>query len=136
MENTYITFGRIIILVNDYDEAFKFYERTLNCKKFFDLNENGERFLHISLNSNDKTGIRLIKAETEEQKARVGNQTGGLPLFALYTNSLDEFYNHLIAQEVTIIKEPFEKEESKYFHFLDLYGNEIVLVEIKTEISQ
>ena len=87
-----LNFGRIIILVNDYDEAFAFYERTLSCKKFFDITENGQRFLHIGLNSNDKSGIWFHKAETDEQKARVGNQTSGLPLFVVYTNSICEFY--------------------------------------------
>ncbi|HMS65175.1 MAG TPA: VOC family protein [Ignavibacteria bacterium] len=130
-----LTFGRIMILVNDFDEAFEFYERTLMCKKFFDLTENGKRFLHLSFNSSDKTGIRFLKAETEDQISRVGNQSAGLPLFALYTDSLDDFYKHLINENVTIVREPFEKADSKYFHFLDLYGNEIVLVEIKTEVS-
>ncbi|MCY7361258.1 MAG: hypothetical protein LH629_04200 [Ignavibacteria bacterium] len=130
-----LTFGRIIILVNDYDEAFGFYERTLFCKKFFDLNENENRFLHISLNAHDKTGIWFLKAETEGQKLRVGNQTSGQPVFVLYTDSLDEFYEHLLNENVTIVHEPIEKSDSKFFHFLDLYGNEIVLVEMKTEIS-
>jgi predicted enzyme related to lactoylglutathione lyase len=128
-------FGRIIVLVNDYDEAFEFYERALLCKKFFDLSENGERFLHIGFNSNDKSGIRFLKAETDEEKARVGNQTAGKPIFALYTDNLNEFYNHLVEQNVIITKEPAEKTDSIYLHFSDLYGNEIVLVEMKSEFS-
>ena len=131
-----LNFGRIIILVNDYDEAFAFYERTLSCKKFFDITENGQRFLHVGLNSNDKSGIWFHKAETDEQKARVGNQTSGLPLFVVYTNSICEYYEHLLNENVKITREPVEKEDSRFFHFQDLYGNEIVLVEMKTEISQ
>ncbi|MBS1550736.1 MAG: VOC family protein [Bacteroidetes bacterium] len=129
-----LNFGRIIILVNDYDEAFAFYERTLSCKKFFDITENGQRFLHIGLNSKDKSGIWLHKAETDEQKTRVGNQTSGIPLFVAYTDSLNEFYEHLLKENVKIVREPVENGDSRFFHFLDLYGNEIVLVEMKTEI--
>lgn len=130
-----LKFGRITILVNDYDEAFEFYERVLNCKKFFDITENGKRFLHLSLNSNDKTGIWLIKAETAEQKERVGNQTSGQPAFVLYTENADELYKHIIDNKVTIVRELAENQESKFFHILDLYGNEIVLVEFKTEVN-
>lgn len=127
--------GRIIVLVSDYDEAFEFYERVLLCKKFFDITENGQRFLHIGLNANDKAGIWFLKPQTEEQKLRIGNQTGGQPVFVIYTDSLEEFYNHLINENVKIVREPVEIPEYKYFHFLDLYGNEIVMVEMKTIVS-
>lgn len=131
-----LTFGRIVILVNDYDEAYEFYERILNCKKFFDLENNGQRFLHISLNSNDKSGIWLLKAETDEQKKLVGNQTGGMPAFVVYSDSLDEFYVHLLNENVKITREPSEFGGNRFFHFLDLYGNEIVMVEMKVNIEQ
>ena len=131
-----LSFGRIIILVNDYDEAFEFYERVLLCKKFFDITENSQRFIHIGLNANDKSGIWFLKAETEEQRSRVGNQTAGQPLFVIYTDSMHEFYLHLVNENVRIVKEPVEIPEYKFFHFLDLYGNEIVMVEMKTIVSQ
>jgi len=130
-----LSLGRIILLVNDYDEAFEFYQRALLCKKFFDIMENGQRFLHIGLNANDKAGIWFLKAETVEQKSRVGNQTSGQPVFVIYTDSLDEFYNHLVKENVKIVREPVDIPEYKFFHFLDLYGNEIVMVEMKTIIN-
>lgn len=130
-----LSFGRIVILVNDYDEAYEFYERVLLCKKFFDIEENGQRFLHIGLNATDKSGLWFLKADSKEQKNLVGKQTGGMPLFVVYTDSIDDFYSHLLNQEVVITKEPAEKEDSKYFQFLDLYGNEIVMVEMKTTVN-
>ncbi|MBK8382106.1 MAG: bleomycin resistance protein [Ignavibacteria bacterium] len=132
-----LNFGRIIILVNDYDEAFDFYERTLSCKKFFDITENGQRFLHIGLNSNDKSGIWFHKAETNEQKARVGNQTSGLPLLRGFIQiPFANIMEHLLNENVKKLpREPVEKARQQFF-FQDLYGNEIVLVEMKTEVSQ
>jgi len=130
-----LSLGRIILLVNDYDEAFEFYERALLCKKFFDITEKGQRFLHISLNANDKAGIWFLKAETDEQKLRVGNQTSGQPVFVIYTDSLEEYYNHLVNENVRIVRKPVDIPEYKFFHFLDLYGNEIVMVEMKTIIN-
>ena len=128
-------FGRITILVNDYDEAFAFYEKALSCKKFFDLVEDDRRFLHIGLNAKDKSGIWFLKAETSEQKKLVGNQTGGMPLMVLYTDSIDEIYEQMKNLEISIVKDITEKEDSKYFQFLDLYGNEIVIVEMKVKVD-
>jgi len=130
-----LSLGRIILLVNDYDEAFEFYEKKLKCKKFFDITENEQRFLHIGFNANDKAGLWFLKAQTDEQKSRVGNQTAGQPMFVIYTDSLQEFYNHLINENVKIVREPVDIPEYKFFHFLDLYGNEIVMVEMKTVVS-
>lgn len=128
-------FGRITVLVNDYDEAFEFYEKALSCKKFFDITENGKRFLHLSLNSNDKSGIWFLKAETSEQKERVGNQTAGMPLMVVYTDNIDEINQHLIDQNIKLVRELNENQDSRFLHFNDLYGNEIVVVEMKTEVN-
>ncbi|MEO6695621.1 MAG: VOC family protein [Ignavibacteria bacterium] len=130
-----LSLGRIILLVNDYDEAFEFYERVLMCKKFFDITENSKRFLHIGLNANDKAGIWFVKADSEEQKNHVGNQTAGQPVFVIYTDSLNDLYDHLLKERVEIVREPVETPEYKFFHFLDLYGNEIVMVEMGKIIS-
>ncbi|MBK8549717.1 MAG: VOC family protein [Ignavibacteria bacterium] len=124
-------FGRIVILVNDYDEAFDFYEKNLGCKKFFDLtDERGLRYLHVGFNSESNGGIWFLKAETEEQKGRVGNQTSGQPVFVLYTDSFEELMEKLIQNKVNIIREPEVTPDSMSLNFLDLYGNEIVLVQL------
>lgn len=130
-----LCFGRIVILVNNYDEAYEFYQRVLFCKKFFDIELNGQRFLHVGFNANEKSGIWFLEAETAEQKKLVGSQTLGQPMFVIYTNSLEEYYMHLKEQNVDIKKEPIEFSGYKFLHFLDLYGNEIVAVEMMTEVN-
>lgn len=123
--------GRVVILVNDYDEAFKFYEKNLGCKKFFDLTDNrGLRYLHVGFNSDSSAGIWFLKANTEEEKEKVGNQTSGQPVFVLYTDSFDDLLETLIENEVTIVREPEITEEYMLLNFLDLYGNVIVLVQL------
>jgi predicted enzyme related to lactoylglutathione lyase len=130
-----ICFGRIVILVNDYEEAFEFYQRVLFCKKFFDIEMEGQRFLHVGFNANEKSGIWFLEAETEEQRKLVGNQTLNQPTFVIYINSLEEYYDHLKQHNVDIKKEPMEFSGHKFLHFLDLYGNEIVAVEMMTEVN-
>lgn len=123
--------GRIVLLVNDYDEAFEFYEKNLGCKKFFDLtDESGRRFLHIGFDSESKAGIWFVKAEDEKMKERVGNQAGGAPALVLYTDSIEEVTNTLLQNNVRITGEPGITEDSVSINFLDLYGNEIVLVQL------
>lgn len=123
--------GRITILVEDYDEAFKFYEQNLGCKKFFDLtDENGKRYLHVSFNSESPAGIWFLKPETEEQRKRIGSQTSGMPAFVLYTDAFEELLENLIRNNVKITKLPEVTQEYLSVNFLDLYGNEIVLVQL------
>ncbi|MEO8664166.1 MAG: VOC family protein [Ignavibacteria bacterium] len=123
--------GRVVLLVENYDEAFKFYEKILGCKKFFDLkDETGQRFLHICFDSESPAGIWFLKADTEEQKSRIGNQTSGIPVFVLYTDSFEELLERFIQNNIKIVKGPEVTAEAMSLNFLDLYGNEIVLVQL------
>ena len=126
--------GRIVILVNDYDEAFKFYEENLGCKKFFDLTDRKNlRYMHVGFNSESTAGIWFLLAETEEQKKRVGNQTAGQPAFVLYTDSFEKLLNKFLENGVKILRDPEVTSEFMSLNFLDLYGNEIVLVQLITQ---
>ncbi|MCB0728771.1 MAG: VOC family protein [Ignavibacteriae bacterium] len=123
--------GRVVILVKDYDEAFEFYEKNLGCKKFFDLTDDrGLRYLHVGFNSESSAGIWFLKAQTDEELERVGNQTSGQPVFVLYTDSFDDHLETFINNEVKIVREPEITEEYMLLNFLDLYGNVITLVQL------
>jgi predicted enzyme related to lactoylglutathione lyase len=122
--------GRITILVRDCDEAYEFYEKNLGCKKFFDLvDEKGRRYLHVGFNSELAAGIWLCEAETEEQMNCIGNQTAGKPVMVIYTDSLPQLYDKLVANGTRITREPVTINEQQFLQFTDLYGNEIVAAE-------
>ena len=126
------TLGRIVILVEDYDNAFEFYKNNFNCEKIFDsaVSEN-LRFMHIRFNGDESSGIWFLKAETEEEKSLVGRQTGEQPLLVIYTDDCNAFYN-LVIENGTKILEPIESDgNSRYFHCADLYGNRITVVELQ-----
>ena len=123
--------GRIIILVRNYEEATAFYEQNFGFKKIFDVTTNvGQRFLHIGTDPADALGIWFLKADGKEQKERVGNQTCGQPTMVIYTTSLEEVHRKLKENNVRIKIEPVLTPEYKFLHCFDLYGNEIVVVEI------
>lgn len=123
--------GRVIILVNDYDEAYEFYQKNFFCKKIFEsTTPEGQRFLHIGFTENDSVGIWFLQADTNEQKTRVGKQTAGQPTLVIYSDDSESLYNHLLKNDVTIIEELVTTPESKFFHCLDLYGNRLTIVEL------
>lgn len=126
-----IELGRIVVLVKDYDEALNFYQKTLDCKVIFDqVTPEGKRYLHVGFKKRDLVGIWFLKAETEEDLAGVGQQTVGQPLFVLYTDNLEKVYQRLKDNNVEINKPPTITPHNKFLHFLDLYGNEVILVEM------
>jgi predicted enzyme related to lactoylglutathione lyase len=127
----YTKLGRIIILVDDYDKAFTFYEQNFSCRKIFDqTTAEGQRFLHISFSSDNETGIWFLKPDTNEQKSIIGKQTGGQPTIVVYTNNIESLYENLHKNQVKIIEELVTSSDAKFFHCLDLYGNRITVVEM------
>lgn len=125
------TIGRFILLVHDYEEALNFYQQALDFHILFDsTSETGKRYLHIAPSKKETMGIWFLKADTEEQQKAVGNQTLGQPTFVLYTNSFDKMHQRLLEHKVRIKKQPQKTDDAKFLHFLDLYGNEIVMVEL------
>lgn len=123
--------GRIVILVDDYDKAYEFYERNFFCKKLHDSETpTGQRYLHIAFSEDDGVGLWLLKAESEEQIKQIGRQTAGQPTLVVYTDDCQSLYEHLIKNNVEILEELAKTPQSKFFHCKDLYGNRITVVEL------
>jgi len=123
-----LTLGRVVILVEDYDAAFAFYEKNFFCTKLFDMSPpDGQRYLHVGLGGENGAGIWFMKTT---QADRIGQQTAGQPTIVLYTDDIHGIYAHLQANGVNIIEKLVETPESKFFHCLDLYGNRITVVQL------
>jgi predicted enzyme related to lactoylglutathione lyase len=124
------TLGRVVILVRDYDEAGAFYEKALGFHKHYDATLNGQRYLHLVPSSGELSGVWLLQAMGAEQETLVGRQAGEQPLLVLYTDSFDTYHRQLLDHGVTISQEPVITPEATFLHFRDLYGNDIVLVQL------
>lgn len=124
--------GRVIILVKDYDEAYRFYQQNFFCEKLFDMKvSESQRFLHIRFCSDDHSGIWFLKTETAEQENMVGRQTAGQPTLVIYTDDCNGLYTHVQNNGVKIIEPIVFSDSSNYFHCADLYGNRITVVQLK-----
>ncbi|MFT3677713.1 MAG: hypothetical protein QM781_17610 [Chitinophagaceae bacterium] len=123
--------GRVIILVDNYEDAFGFYQKNFGCEKIFDATlPDGQRYLHVRFNADDKTGIWFLKADPGQQTSLVGRQTGGQPTLVVYTDNSEELYTQVQNNGVTIMEPLVTAEGSRFFHCHDLYGNRITVVEI------
>jgi catechol 2,3-dioxygenase-like lactoylglutathione lyase family enzyme len=120
----------VSIVVNDYDEAISFYTSKLN----FTLREDTvlsdtKRWVVVAPPGSEGTGLLLAKAAAEEQKQRIGNQTGGRVFLFLHTDNLERDYQNLLEQQVKIVRPPAVESWGKVTVFADLYGNLWDLIE-------
>src|SRR6185369_12953199 len=120
----------IALVVKDYDEAIKFYTEKLNFKLVEDsaLSET-KRWVLVSPPGSNGCCLLLAKAVNDEQKSRIGNQTGGRVFLFLHTNNFQEDFNNLKKNGITIVREPSKEEYGTVAVFADLYGNLWDLIE-------
>ena len=114
----------IALLVADYDEAIHWYTQKLNFKLIEDTTlSDVKRWVLIQPPGEGSCQLLLAKAATEEQKSRVGNQTGGRVFLFLHTDDFERDHENLLQKGITIVRGPSEEEYGKVLVFEDLYGN-------------
>lgn len=114
----------IALVVADYDEAIHWYTQKLGFKLIEDTTlSEVKRWVLIQPPGEGSCQLLLAKAATEEQKSRVGNQTGGRVFLFLHTDDFERDYENLRQQAITIVRAPSQEEYGKVLVFEDLYGN-------------
>ena len=122
----------ITLVVDDYDKAIQFYTDKLNFRVVEDtvLSET-KRWVLIAPPGNSTCFLLLGKAANDEQKSRIGNQTGGRVFLFLHTDNFKRDFENLKAKGVIIVREPSIESYGTVAVFADLYGNLIDLIEPK-----
>ena len=116
--------AHIALVVNDYDEAIRFYTEKLQ----FDLVEDTQlsetkRWVIVKPRGTDGCCLLLAKAANEEQRSRVGNQTGGRVFLFLHTDDFNKDYQNLLDNQIDIVRQPQQEVYGMVAVFKDLYGN-------------
>ena len=121
--------AQIAIVVNDYDEAIDFFINKLHFDLIEDTRINEiKRWVVIKPKGSD-CSLLLAKAANEEQKSRVGNQTGGRVFLFLYTDNMERDHSNIVEKNIEIVRGPVNEEYGKVLVFKDLYGNLWDLIE-------
>ncbi|NMP30182.1 VOC family protein [Thalassotalea sp. M1531] len=120
----------INLLVDDYQQALEFYRDKLGFYVIDDISMDDHRWLTVSPESSGILKVIINKAETAQQKAAVGNQTGGCVLAILQTDNFDEKYQAMLNAGVEFCEKPREEEYGTVVIFKDLYGNKWDLIEL------
>ncbi len=124
--------AHIALVVNDYDEAIHFYTGKLHFALIEDtvLSET-KRWVLVAPPGSDGCNLLLAKAATDEQKSRVGNQTGGRVFLFLNTDNFWRDYKNMLAGGIIFVREPVVEPYGIVAVFKDLYGNLWDLIEPK-----
>jgi catechol 2,3-dioxygenase-like lactoylglutathione lyase family enzyme len=116
--------AQIALVVNDYDEAIEFYTNKLHFSLIEDtVLSPSKRWVVVAPKNASGCNLLLAKAANAEQQKFVGNQTGGRVFLFLHTDDFERDYQNLLANNITIVREPSVEAYGKVAVFADLYGN-------------
>lgn len=125
--------AHIALVVDDYDIAISYYANVLQFELIEDTPlSDGKRWVLVKPKGTANFSLLLAKAKNEEQRSRIGNQTGGRVFLFLKTDNFDRDFQQLKLHQVKIIRGPFEEQYGKVAVFEDLYGNWWDLIEPST----
>lgn len=113
------------IVVDDYDDAIAFYVGTLGFQLIEDtyIPDQDKRWVVVAPPGARESRLLLARAVGDEQKSRVGNQTGGRVFLFLYTDDFWRDYRAYRDRGVVFVREPKEHPYGTVAVFRDLHGN-------------
>ncbi len=122
--------GAVTFLVRDYDEAIAWFTASLGFRVIADTPlGDGKRWVLVG--PDEGTPLLLAQASTDEQRARIGDQTGGRVAFFLHTDDFARDHARMLAAGVTFREEPRHGAYGSVAVFEDIYGNLWDLIEPK-----
>ena len=89
--------GYISLVVQDYDEAIRFYVDTLGFSLIEDtfIEAQNKRWVLVAPPGSTETQLLLARADGPAQSSRIGNQTGGRVFLFLHTDDFWRDFNTL-----------------------------------------
>ncbi|SHN42517.1 VOC family protein [Chitinophaga sp. CF418] len=116
--------AHITLVVDNYDDAIRFYTEKLHFTLIEDtLLGDNKRWVLVAPPGSEGCNLLFAQAVGEEQKSRVGNQTGGRVFLFLYTDDFERDFRNLLDKAVKIVRQPVHEPYGTVAVFEDLYGN-------------
>jgi catechol 2,3-dioxygenase-like lactoylglutathione lyase family enzyme len=122
--------GHVTLVVRNYDEAIEFFTRAMGFELLADMRlDSQKRWVLVGPRGSTGTTLLLAEADTEEQRASIGNQTGGRVFLFLQTDDFWTDYHRMAARGVRFNEQPREESYGVVAVFEDLYGNKWDLIQ-------
>ncbi|WP_269792055.1 VOC family protein [Stenotrophomonas sp. Iso1] len=121
----------VTLVVADYDEAIAWYTGKLGFQLLEDIDQGRKRWIVVGPTDNNAAALLLARASDEEQRSRIGNQTGGRVGFFLNTDDFWRDHAAMTERGVEFLEAPREEPYATVAVFRDLYGNTWDLLEPK-----
>lgn len=117
--------GLVSLVVDDYDRALAFFVGQLGFTLMEDtfVAEQSKRWVVVAPPGANESRLLLAKASTEDQRSRIGSQTGGRVFLFLYTDNFWRDYERYKASGIEFVREPKREPYGTVAVFKDLYGN-------------
>ena len=123
------TLGMIAIVVDEYDLAIAHYVNDLGFKLIEDKPMSPEKRWVVVAPSSEGARILLAKAANEQQKAAIGNSTGGRVGFFMYTTNFVDTYQSYKSKGIEFLEQPRHETYGLVVVFKHKYGNKWDLIE-------
>ena len=121
--------GAVTLVVRDYAEAVAFYVDAVGFELVEDVDLGGGKRWVVVRPAGAQTGLLLAQAADDEQRAHVGNQTGGRVGLFLHTDDFARDHERMSAAGVRFLEQPRHEPYGTVAVFADLYGNTWDLIE-------
>jgi catechol 2,3-dioxygenase-like lactoylglutathione lyase family enzyme len=117
------------LVVADYDEAIAWYTQKLGFALLEDIDQGHKRWVVVGPRDQRAAALLLARASDQEQRQRIGNQTGGRVGFFLHTDDFWRDHAAMTAAGVEFLESPRQEPYATVAVFRDLYGNTWDLLE-------
>jgi catechol 2,3-dioxygenase-like lactoylglutathione lyase family enzyme len=114
----------VTLVVDDYDEAIGWFTDALGFELVEDSPRGpGKRWVVVAPPGADGAALLLARGDGEQQRDRIGDQTGGRVGFFLHTPDFAAAYERMRKAGVRFLEEPRHEDYGSVVVFEDLYGN-------------
>jgi catechol 2,3-dioxygenase-like lactoylglutathione lyase family enzyme len=112
----------VSILVPDYDSAIRFYCNTLGFTLSEDIDQGHKRWVTVTPPGG---GAKIVfsRADTDVQRAAIGQQGGGRVWLFLQTDDFNRDYRRMQAAAVVFEEEPRDEPYGRVAVWRDPFGN-------------
>jgi catechol 2,3-dioxygenase-like lactoylglutathione lyase family enzyme len=120
----------VSLLVPGYGEAIAFYVGAMGFELVEDTKlSDAKRWVVVRPPGCAGAGLLLAQADTQEQRATIGNQAGGRVLLFLSTDDFESDHARLKQAGVDFLEEPRRESYGTVAVFRDPFGNKWDLIE-------